>query len=44
VALDPKTGAVQKKLRLGSDGLMNPIAVGGDLYVATEAADLIAIR
>ena len=44
VALDPKTGAVLKTLRLGSDALMNPIAVGNNLYVATEAADLIAIR
>ena len=44
VALDPKTGAVLKTLKLGSDALMNPIAVGDYLYVATEAADLIAIR
>jgi len=44
VALDPKTGVVQKTLRLGSDALMNPIAVGDNLYVATENADLIAIR
>lgn len=44
VALDPKTGAMEKTLRLGSDALMNPIAVGDDLYVATEGAELIAIR
>jgi outer membrane protein assembly factor BamB len=44
VALNPKTGAVQRTLKLGSDSLMNPIAVGPNLYVATEAAELIAIR
>ena len=44
VALNPKTGAVQRTLKLGSDALMNPIAVGANLYVATEAAELIAIR
>jgi outer membrane protein assembly factor BamB len=44
VALDPKTGVKEKTLKLGSDALMNPIAVGDNLYVATEAADLIAIR
>jgi outer membrane protein assembly factor BamB len=44
VGLNPKTGAVQRSLKLGSDALMNPIAVGDNLYVATEAAELIAIR
>jgi len=44
VALNPKTGAVQRTLKLGSDALMNPIAVGENLYVATTAAELIAIR
>lgn len=43
-ALDPKTGAVQRKLKLGSGGLLSPIAANGYLYVATEGADLIAIR
>jgi outer membrane protein assembly factor BamB len=44
VALDPKTGAQQKTLKLGSDALIGPIAVGGMIYVATDAAELIAIR
>ena len=44
VALDPKTGNREKTLKLGSGALMNPIAVGDDLYVASDAADLIAIR
>jgi outer membrane protein assembly factor BamB len=44
VGLDPKTGLVQRRLKLGSDALIAPIAVGPDLYVATQAAELIAIR
>ena len=44
VALNAKTGAVEKRLRLGAEALMNPIAVGPDLYVAAENAELIAIR
>jgi len=44
VALDAKTGVLEKSLKIGSDALMNPIAMGGNLYVATESADLIAIR
>jgi len=44
VALDPKTGVVIKRLKIGDDALMNPIAAGPNLYVATQNADLIAIR
>ena len=44
IALDPKTGAVIKTLKIGDDALMNPIAAGPNLYVATQNADLIAIR
>jgi outer membrane protein assembly factor BamB len=44
VALDPKTGAVQKRIKIGSDALMSPIASGPYLYVVTESAELIAIR
>jgi outer membrane protein assembly factor BamB len=44
VALDPKTGVVIKRLKIGDDALMNPISVGPNLYVATQNADLIAIR
>ena len=44
VALNPKTGVVEKRLKLGEDTLLGPIAVGGMIYVATEAAQLIAIK
>ena len=44
VALDPKTGARQSTLRLGSPGFLNPIGVNGTLYVLTQAGELIAIR
>ncbi len=44
VALNPKTGALVHSLKLGSDALISPIAVGDKLYVATQAAELIAIR
>jgi outer membrane protein assembly factor BamB len=43
-ALDPKTGAIQKRIRIGSDALMSPIASGQYLYVVTQTAELIAIR
>jgi outer membrane protein assembly factor BamB len=44
VALDPKTGAVQKRLKIGDDTLLSPIAADGMIYIATQKADLIAIR
>ena len=44
VALNAKTGAVERTLRLGNDALIGPIAVGGTVYVVTEAAQLVAIR
>ncbi len=44
VALDAKTGVVQRRLSLGDAALLGPIAAGGMIYVATEKADLIAIR
>jgi outer membrane protein assembly factor BamB len=44
VALDPKTGATLRTLKLGADALIGPIAVNGTIYVVTEAAQLIAIR
>jgi outer membrane protein assembly factor BamB len=43
-ALNPKTGAFLKSIKLGSEALMSPIAADGRLYVATQDADLIAIR
>jgi len=42
--LNPKTGAIQKTLKIGSPALLNPIAANGDLYVVTQGAELIAIR
>jgi outer membrane protein assembly factor BamB len=44
VALNAKTGVVEKTLKLGSDALIGPIAVGNMIYVASDGADLIAIR
>jgi len=44
VALDAKTGAVQRRMKLGGDALLGPIAAGGTLYVVTQGAELIAIR
>jgi outer membrane protein assembly factor BamB len=44
VALDPKTGATQRTLRLGAPALIGPIAAGGMIYVVTETGQLIAIR
>ena len=43
-ALDPKTGKVLKRIHIGDDALMTPIAAGPYLYLATQSADLIAIR
>jgi outer membrane protein assembly factor BamB len=43
-ALNPKTGAVERRIKIGSDALMSPIAAGPYLYVATQAAELVAIR
>jgi outer membrane protein assembly factor BamB len=44
IALNPKTGATLRTLKLGSDALIGPIAVGGMIYAVTEAAELVAIR
>lgn len=44
VALNPKTGAVDRTLRLGADAMIGPIAVNGTVYVVSESAQLIAIR
>lgn len=43
-ALNPKTGAIEKRIKIGQDALMNPIAVGPYLYVVTQTAELVAIR
>ena len=44
VALNAKTGAVEKTVNLGSSTLIGPIAVNGTVYVATDEAQLIALR
>jgi len=44
VALNAKTGAVEKTVNLGSSTLIGPIAVNGTIYVATDEAQLIALR
>jgi outer membrane protein assembly factor BamB len=44
VALDAKTGAVAKRIHLGADALIGPIAVNGMIYVVTDTAQLVAIR
>jgi outer membrane protein assembly factor BamB len=44
IALDPKTGATQSTVSLGSPALMSPIAMDGMLYVMTDAAELVAIQ
>jgi outer membrane protein assembly factor BamB len=44
VALNAKTGAVERRVRLGADALIGPIAVNGDIYVVTDSAQLVAIR
>ncbi|HYF24016.1 MAG TPA: PQQ-binding-like beta-propeller repeat protein [Caulobacteraceae bacterium] len=44
VALDPKTGAVQKTVRLGGAAYIAPIAYDGMIYVVTDKGDLVALR
>jgi outer membrane protein assembly factor BamB len=44
VAINAKTGVVEQRLKLGDDALLGPIAAGGMIYLATQKADLIAIR
>ncbi|WP_374578057.1 PQQ-binding-like beta-propeller repeat protein [Phenylobacterium sp.] len=44
VTLNAKTGAVEKTMNLGGAALIGPIAVNGTIYVATDEAQLIALR
>ena len=44
VALNPKTGARLKTLKLGTGAFLSPIAANGVVYVLSQAAELIAIR
>jgi outer membrane protein assembly factor BamB len=43
-ALNAKTGAVEKKVELGSPALIGPVAAGNMIYVVTDNAQLIALR
>ena len=44
VALNAKTGEVERELNLRSSVLMAPIAMGDTIYVVTDEAQLIAFR
>jgi outer membrane protein assembly factor BamB len=44
IAINPKTGAVEQRLKVGDDVLIGPIAAGGMIYLVSQKADLIAIR
>ncbi|HWA61804.1 MAG TPA: PQQ-binding-like beta-propeller repeat protein [Caulobacteraceae bacterium] len=44
VALNPKTGEIEKTLKIGESTLIGPIAAGGMIYVATDGGELVAIR
>jgi outer membrane protein assembly factor BamB len=41
VALNPKTGATEKTLKIGAPVLLSPIAVG-HVYVVTDDAQVVA--
>jgi outer membrane protein assembly factor BamB len=43
-ALDAKTGAVQKEIKIGDASFIAPIAYDGMIYLVTDKADLVAIR
>ena len=44
VALNPKTGAVEKTVKLGTPALLSPIAVNDTLYLLGDKGVLLAIR
>ncbi|WP_309646395.1 PQQ-binding-like beta-propeller repeat protein [Phenylobacterium sp.] len=44
VAINAKTGEVEKTMDLGAPTLIGPIAVNGTIYVVTDEAQLIALR
>jgi len=43
-AVNAKTGAVERKVDLGSPALIGPVAAGNMIYVVTDTAQLIALR
>ena len=44
VAMNAKTGEIQKRIDLKGASITSPIAMGDTVYVVTQEADLIAIR
>ena len=44
VALNAKTGEIQRRMGIGSPALLAPIAAGNTIYVLTDTAQLIALR
>jgi outer membrane protein assembly factor BamB len=44
VALNAKTGEIQRRMSLGEPALLGPIAAGNTIYVLTDTAQLIALR
>ena len=44
VALNAKTGEVQRRMSLGEPAMLAPIAAGNTIYVLTDTAQLIALR
>jgi outer membrane protein assembly factor BamB len=44
VAINAKTGVVEKTVQLGQPVLIGPIALNGTIYVVTDEAQLIALR
>jgi outer membrane protein assembly factor BamB len=44
VALNPKTGAKLRTIKIGSGAFLSPIAANGTVYVMSQAAELVAIR
>ncbi len=44
VAINAKTGVVEKTIQLGQAVLIGPIAMNGTIFIATDDAQLIALR
>ncbi len=44
MVLNPKTGAIERTVKLGARTLIGPISVGNMVYVVTDEGDLIALR
>jgi outer membrane protein assembly factor BamB len=44
VAINAKTGVVERRVHVGADVLIGPIAVNGLIYVVTDSAQLLAMR